>query len=43
MALKGVIIWRGDLGAPESHYSKSQIGEVTDDTALGTLATALTA
>lgn len=38
---KGVIIWRGDAGNPESHYSKSQISDVTDDTALQTLVTAL--
>lgn len=43
MATKGVIIWRGDLGNPESHYSKSQVPDVTDDTALGTLVTALDA
>lgn len=43
MASKGVLIWRGDLGAPESHYAKSQISEVTDDTALGVLQTALAA
>jgi hypothetical protein len=43
MATKGVIIWRGDLGNPESHYSKSQIPDVTDDTALGVLVTALDA
>lgn len=41
MADKGVIIWRGDLGNPETHYSKSQITDVTDATALNTLATAL--
>lgn len=43
MALKGIIVWRGDLGSPTSHYSKSQVADVSDDTALGTLATALTA
>ena len=43
MATKGVLIWRGDSGAPTSHYSKSQVVDVTDDTALGTLATALAA
>lgn len=43
MAQKGIVIWRGDLGSPESHYSKSQISDVTDDTALATLVTTLTA
>jgi len=43
MPTKGVIIWRGDLGNPKSHYSKSQIANVTDDTALGVLVTALDA
>ena len=40
---KGVAIWRGDLGNPETHYSKSMIAEVTDDAALATLVTALAA
>jgi hypothetical protein len=43
MATKGIIIWRGDSGNPESHYSKSQIPDVTDDAALATLVTALDA
>jgi len=43
MATKGVIIWRGDTGRPTTHYSKTQIVDVTDDTALGVLATALSA
>lgn len=43
MATKGVLIWRGDIGKPRSNYSKTQIANVTDDTALGTLATALAA
>lgn len=43
MALKGVLIWRGDSGAPTSHYSKTQILDVTTDAALATLATALDA
>lgn len=42
-ALKLVLIWRGDLGAPESHYSKSIVSDVTDDTAAGVLQTALAA
>jgi hypothetical protein len=40
---KGVVIWRGDLGNPETHYSKSMIADVTDDAALGVLVTALAA
>lgn len=43
MPTNATIIWRGDYGNPESHYSKSQIAGVTDDTALGTLTTALAA
>jgi hypothetical protein len=43
MATKGVLIFRGDTGNPRSHYSKTQIEGVSDDTALGTLATALAA
>lgn len=41
MATKGVLIWRGDMGNPRSHYSKSQVVSVTDDAALATLAGAL--
>ncbi len=41
MATKGVIVFRGDSGNPTTHYSKTQVEGVTDDTALGTLATAL--
>lgn len=43
MASKGVIIWRGDLGNPESHYSKSQVSEVIDAAALLALQTSLLA
>ena len=43
MADKGVIVWRGDFGNPESHYAKSVITGVTDDAALSTLITALLA
>jgi hypothetical protein len=43
MASKGVVVFRGDSGAPENHYSKAQISDVTDDTALATLATSLAA
>jgi hypothetical protein len=38
---KGIIIFRGDYGNPESHYSKSQVAGVTDTAALDALATAL--
>lgn len=41
--LKGTITWRGDTGKGQSKYSRSQIMDVTDDTAMQTLATALTA
>lgn len=43
MATKATLIWRGDFGAPESHYGKSGIAEVTDDAALAVLQTALAA
>jgi hypothetical protein len=43
MPTNSTAIWRGDYGNPESHYSKSQIAGVTDDTALNTLLTALAA
>lgn len=43
MATKACIIWRGDLGNPKNNYSKSLVDSVTDDTALGTLVTALAA
>ena len=43
MAAKGIIVFRGDLGNPESHYSKSQVIDVTDDAALATLVTGLVA
>lgn len=40
---KGTIVWRGDAGRPNNHYSISRIEGVTDDTALATLITALAA
>ena len=40
---KGVITWMGDYGNPESHLSKGTFRDVTDSTALDTLATALSA
>ena len=43
MALKGVLVFRGDSGAPTTHYSKSQIVDVTAKAALDTLGTALAA
>lgn len=43
MATKGLLVWRGDLGAPEGHYGKSVVAEVTDDTALAIMQTALAA
>jgi hypothetical protein len=38
---KGVIVWRGDFGRPETHYAKSIIRDVTSDAALETLITSL--
>lgn len=43
MADKGILVFRGDSGAPESHYAKAQISEVTSAAALTTLGTALLA
>lgn len=43
MATKGVLIFRGDLGNPRTHYAKSQIADVIDDTALGVFATGMAA
>jgi hypothetical protein len=40
---KGVIVWLGDYGVPESHITKNLFREVTDSAALDTLATALSA
>jgi len=40
---KGTIIWRGDAGRPKNHYSVSRIEGVTDDAALNTLITTLSA
>ena len=40
---KGVIVWQGDYGQPESHLSKGVFRDVTDAAALDTLATALLA
>ena len=40
---KGVIVWQGDYGQPESHLSKGSFRDVTDAAALDTLATALLA
>lgn len=40
---KGVITWRGDTGRGRSKFARSLIMDVTDDTAMQTLATALTA
>lgn len=40
---KGTITWRGDTGRGRSKYARSQIMDVTDDTAMQTLATALSA
>jgi hypothetical protein len=33
---KGVVIYRGDYGNPESDYAKAQLGDVTDDAAFAT-------
>jgi hypothetical protein len=41
MASKGVVVFRGDLGNPESHYAKCQIVGVTNAAALATLVTAM--
>jgi hypothetical protein len=41
MATKGVIVFRGDYGNPEGHYSKTIIKGVTDDAKLATLITTL--
>ncbi|GAH05801.1 unnamed protein product, partial [marine sediment metagenome] len=43
MPTKGVLVFRGDSGAPTTHYSKSQIVDVTAKAALDTLGTALVA
>lgn len=40
---KGTLTFKGDIGSPPNHYSKSIIQEVTDETALATLGTALAA
>jgi len=40
---KGTITWRGDTGRGRSKFARSQISDVTDDTAMQTLATALEA
>lgn len=40
---KGVVTWRGDTGRGRAKYARSLISDVTDDTAMQTLATALTA
>lgn len=38
---KATIIWRGDSGSPRGHYAKSQVWDVSDSTALDTLASTL--
>lgn len=43
MATKGVVIWRGDSGAPRTHYAKSQFIDCTNDAALDTFVTAIDA
>jgi hypothetical protein len=40
---KGVIIFRGDAGRPQNHYSKSTIEYPTDDTTLATFCTSFAA
>ena len=40
---KGTIVYVGDYGVPEAHKTKGVFRDVTDDTALSTLATALSA
>jgi hypothetical protein len=41
MAVKGIIVLRGDMGNPETHYAKCQVTDVQGTTALDTLASAL--
>jgi len=43
MATKGIIMWRGDMGNPTTHYSKSTFPDVTAVAAVDTLGTALAA
>jgi len=43
MASKGIIVWRGDMGRPTNHYSKTQIPDANDTPAVSVLATALAA
>jgi len=38
---KGIIVFKGDKGSPEGHFTKSRIMEVTDAVALTTLVAAL--
>jgi hypothetical protein len=42
MATKGVIIWRGDTGAPRTHYAKSQFTDVISDATLDVFQAAIT-
>lgn len=40
---KGVITWKGDTGKGRSKYARTSISDVSDDTAMQTLGTALEA